>query len=320
MRRKILITAIAMALIAAMLTGCGSAAATGKEIKEAASEKLEESTREDDGETAEDEASGGAVTATPEAVASAEGADTEPAGTEPASGSIEDAAEAAAETNPTSKKAQETKKSASVHTASATKADRTNGSTGTKSGSTSGSNAGARSSTPVPTTTKPATPAHAHDWQPVYAKRLVKEAWTETVEKKYTAYEQHDISKYPDKDGNTIDLTALYREWYASGVWKNYPRIDKYTQMDIDEGYCNPDLIPELGSYNWFCNYMPADKLPLEVPANWNGDAFDWWFCVTKNWYSADVPVERTTTETVQHPAEYEDYVSGYACSCGATK
>ncbi len=318
MRRKTLITAIAMVLIAAMLTGCGSAAATGKEIKEAASKKLEESTGEDDGKTAEDEASGGAVTATPEAVASAGGTDAEPAGTEPASGSPEDAAEAATGTNSTSKKAQEIKQSASVHTASTTKANRANGNTGAKAGSTSGSNTGAGNSTPAPTTTKPATPAHVHDWQPVRSQRLVKEAWTETVEKKYTAYEQHDISKCKDKNGNTIDLTALYREWYASGVWKNMQRIDAYTQADIDAGYLIPELIPELGSYAWFLCYLPLDAIPLEAPDGTN--QYDWWFYVTSNFYTADVPVERTATETVQHPAEYEDYVSGYACSCGATK
>lgn len=162
-------------------------------------------------------------------------------------------------------------------------------------------------------------PAHVHNWKPVNSKRLVKDAWTEEVTKTYTTHERHEISKYKDANGNTIDLTRLYNEWYASGVWKNYPKIDEDTQIDIDAGYLNPDLIPELGSYAWFCNYLPLNAVPLETPSNWSGPS-DWWFCVTTARYSADVPVEKTATETVTHPAVYEDYVSGYICSCGATK
>ncbi len=314
MRKKTLITAIATVLAVSLIAGCGTAE-TEEKIKNIVSEntKIEET------------ASGTGTESTGEAIA--EVAEAVPEGTEVTTVATETTeAKAAAET-PGTKPFETTKAQAAKTSEPTTAKAKKNGAatsknmhTGTNTGDASGSNASRGSSPANPATeaTETKTPVHVHNWQPVYAKRIVKEAWTETVEKKGVMYERHEISKYHDANGNTIDLTALYNEWYASGVWKNYPRIDKYTQMDIDAGWCDPSKIPELGSYAWFCTHMPEDKLPLEVPEGWK--ALEWWLSVTGCWYSADVPVERTFTETVEHPAEYEDYVSGYTCSCGATK
>lgn len=159
---------------------------------------------------------------------------------------------------------------------------------------------------------------HAHSWTPVYATRTVREAWTETVTEEYTDYEVHNIKNgHCWQEGIAYDLTYQYNDYITNGHWKNE----------------TPDeLNPDTKSYAFFINHAKWIPDYEEDVSIWVEGTAPAGAAVTfptreaavlvlrGSYHTEDVPVTKTRTEIVEHPAETERYVDHYECSCGATK
>lgn len=156
---------------------------------------------------------------------------------------------------------------------------------------------------------------HAHSWTPVYATRTVREAWTETVTEEYTDYEVHYICNgYHWQDGIGYDLTYQYNDYVENGHWKNETPDELNTDTKSPAFFIyHAEWVPDyIGDFSCWVKGMNPNGLyeTHDIAARMSRPAY----------HTEDVPVTKTRTEIVEHPAETERYVDHYECSCGATK
>lgn len=159
---------------------------------------------------------------------------------------------------------------------------------------------------------------HEHTWNPVYATRVIKEARTEEVTEEYTEEEMHRIyNGHHWQDGIGYDLTYQYNDYIANGHWKNEQPDAFWTDTKswnffVDCAQWVPDYI---GDFSTWVKGAGSDYDQAGMPFATHDEAARF---MRGSYHSEGVPVTKTRTYTLEHPAETETYVDHYKCSCGA--
>lgn len=179
----------------------------------------------------------------------------------------------------------------------------------------------AKATTPAKQTNASAgTNSHTHTWNPVYATRTVKEVWTEEVTEEYTAYEVHYFNNgHSQKEGIGYDLTYQYNDYIENERWKNETPNDMCPDTTSVAFFINcAQWVPDyIGDFSEWVKGSGSDydNAGMAFPTHDIAARM-----MRSSYHTEDIPVTKTRTYTVNHPAETENYLDHYACSCGATK
>ncbi len=162
-----------------------------------------------------------------------------------------------------------------------------------------------------PQPTEPDKPNHTHNWEPVYATRMVQQYADDGTTNDYSKPITEEKPIYEDRPvyeespiweshlfNNGVDVTVAVRN-YNAAHGTNYVYTDCYTNSDL-----NAYLI-SLGanSSRVYNEYVQVGTERVQVGTE-----------------RVQVGTETVTVGYEQLGKKEEKYISGYRCSCGATK
>lgn len=162
-----------------------------------------------------------------------------------------------------------------------------------------------------PQPTEPDKPSHTHNWEPVYATRMVQQYADDGTTNDYSKPITEERPIYEDRPvyeespiyethlfNNGVDVTVAIRN-YNAAHGTNYREEDRYSNSDF-----NAYLI-SLGATS---NRVYSDQVQVGTER------------VQVGTERVQVGTETVTVGYKQLGKKEERYISGYRCSCGKTK